>query len=384
MASPESHALLSASGSHRWLACPPSVRLTEHIQTGTSQFAEEGRIAHAYSEHILGLFIGTVTDKRVPAFIRNSQYFNDEMKSFIAEYTDKIIEEYNAALSVDRDAKLLLEQKYSYTDYVPSGFGTADVTIITNKKLIVMDLKYGKGVPVDAVGNPQIRLYGLGAYQSFGMLYDFEEVELHILQPRLESYSSECLYLDELLDWGESIKPIAMQAYRGEGEFQSGEHCRWCPVKATCRHRYEENIELAKYDFCSSDTLSIQEIGDILARVKRLEAWSKDVQEYAFSLAKKGTDIPGWKLVAGRSSRFIPDESLPAFEEELRMLFRKEELEKTSRKSMSEIEKMLGKKDFGILFNDYVKISEGKPTLVPEADKRPAISGTQAAVNDFL
>lgn len=382
MASPERHALLSASGSHRWLACPPSIRLTESLSSKSSKFAEEGRIAHAYSEYILGKFIGTVKGG-VPKSILDSEYFGDEMKSYIAEYTDRIKEEYNAALATDNEARLLLEQQYCYDDYAPEGFGTADVTIITNKKLIVMDLKYGKGVPVDAVDNPQIRLYALGAYQSYGMLYDFEQVEVHILQPRLESYSSECLLLEELLDWGNSIKPIAKLAYDGAGEFSSGEHCRWCPIKATCRHRYEENIALANYEFCNPDVLSYAEIGKILAQVKRLESWAKEVQEYAFEKAKKGIDFPGWKLVAGRSSRFIPDDKQDEFREELRMMFKESDLTKSAFKSMSEIEKMLGKKDFASLFGDYIKISEGKPTLVPEDDKRVALSGVQAAVDDF-
>ena len=383
MASPEQHALLSASGSHRWLACPPSIRLTEAFESKSSVFADEGRVAHAYSEYILGKFIGKVSGG-IPSEILESQYFGDEMKSYVAEYTDHVKEEFNAALAVDKNAQLLLENQYCYDDYVPEGFGTADVTILTERKLIVMDLKYGKGVPVDAENNPQIRLYGLGAYQSFGMLYDFEEVELHILQPRLESYTSECLLLEELLDWGESIKPIARMAYDGGGEFSSGEHCRWCPIKATCRHRYEENIALAQNDFCDPKILSFKEIGTILGQVKRLEAWAKDVQTYAFEQAKKGVDIPGWKLVPGRSSRFIPDDKQEEFKSELRMMFKESELTKTNFKSMSEIEKMLGKKDFSSLFDDIIKISEGKPTLVPEDDKRPAMSGVQAAVDDFL
>lgn len=382
MASPERHALLSASGSHRWLSCPPSVRLTEAFESKSSTFAEEGRVAHAYSEYILGKFIGTVKGG-IPKAILDSEYFCEEMKSYVAEYTDRIKEEYNAALATDKDARLLLEQQYCYDDYAPEGFGTADVTIITNKKLIVMDLKYGKGVPVDAVDNPQIRLYALGAYQSFGLLYDFEQVEVHILQPRLESYSSECLLLEELLDWGESIKPIAKLAYDGGGEFSSGDHCRWCPIKATCRHRYEENISLAKYEFCNPNVLTYAEIGKILAQVKQLESWAKDVQEYAFEKAKKGVEVPGWKLVAGRSSRFIPETRQDQFREELRMMFKESELTKSSFKSMSEIEKMLGKKDFASLFGDYIKISEGKPTLVPDDDKRVALSGVQAAVDDF-
>lgn len=383
MASPEEHALLSASGSHRWLSCPPSVRLSESIPSKSSTFAEEGRVAHSYSEFILGKFLGKVSGSPPSSIIENA-YFNEEMKAAVGEYTDRVKEEFNAAYAMDKDATLLLEQQYQYDDYVPDGFGTSDVTIITKNKLIVIDLKYGKGVPVEAEDNPQIRLYALGAYQSFGLLYDFDEVEMHIMQPRLESYTYEKLSLGELLSWGESIKPIARVAYDGGGEFKSGEHCRWCPVKATCRHRYNENIELAKYEFSNPDLLTEAEIGSILEKVKHLESWSKDIQEYAFEQAKKGKDIPGWKLVAGRKSRAIDRRKVDEYKKELRLMYTNDELTESSFKSMSKIEKMVGKKDFSDLFGDYLIIQEGKPTLVKEDDKRPGISGVQSAIEDFL
>jgi len=279
---------------------------------------------------------------------------------------------------ITEGATVLLEQRLDFSPWVPEGFGTGDAVIITDNRLEIVDLKYGKGVPVSAECNPQLRLYALGAINEFGMLYDFKTVRTTIVQPRLDNISSEELAVEELLQWGETVKPIAWQAFTGKGDFHAGDHCRFCRARYTCRARAEANLELAKYDFQEPEALTVEEIGEILYKAEELQQWVKDIKEYALIQAyQHGVKFPGWKVVEGRSVRKITDEEAVA--ERLR----REGYEpyKQVLYTLTEFEKMIGKKRFNEIAGDLIEKPAGKPTLVPESDKRPEIPS--AAAVDF-
>jgi len=250
--------------------------------------------------------------------------------------------------------------------------------------LEIVDLKFGKGVPVSAEDNPQMRLYGLGALNQYDCLYDIRTVAMTIMQPRLDSVSTEELAADVLVAWGdEDVKPRAQLAYKGEGEPVAGDHCRFCKVKAVCRARAELNLEMAKYDFQDPPLLSHDEIADILFKAEELRAWASDVQAYALDQAENhGVKFPGWKLVEGRSNRKYLDEekvaeTLTAAGYEEDRLFIKSLL------GITAMEKFIGKKKFAELLKELVVKPAGKPTLVPESDKRPEINSAAAAAEDF-
>jgi len=228
------------------------------------------------------------------------------------------------------------------------------------------------------VGNPQLRLYGLGAYGTYGMLYDIQQFHLTIVQPRLDHMSTETIGIWALLEWAEEvIVPAAKLAYAGEGAFHPGPHCRFCRARFTCRARAEANLELAKYDFAEPETLTLEELSDILAQAEELQNWVSDVRQYALQQALSGEDIPGWKVVEGRSMRKWADEE--AVKEILRGAgYTDADILRLDLKGITDIEKLLGKKRFAELLSDHIIKPPGKPTLVPETDSRPALNSAAA------
>ena len=353
------HAILSASSAHRWLNCPPSARLEEHFPDEPSPYAEEGTKAHKIAEGILLDKIDEPADG------------TNEMFEYVSRYVEVVLEKWIPG------AQLYVEQRLDFSPWVPEGFGTGDAVIVSDDVLEIIDLKYGKGVQVSAENNPQLRLYALGAYNEFGALYDFQTVRMTIVQPRLDHVSTEELSLDELLAWGESIKPIAQQAYEGKGEFKAGPHCRFCKARRTCRARAEYHMELARYEFKDPDLLSIEEIAEILKQAEDLAAWAKEIKEHALTLAfRDGVKIPGFKVVEGRSTRKITDEAALAE----RLAAEGYDPFKRVLKTITELEKTVGRKRFAELAADLIEKPPGRPTLVPESDKRPEIN---SAVLDF-
>lgn len=383
-----SHAILSASGSHRWLACPPSAQLEQGFPDELSPYAAEGTFAHELAELRLSRAVANTCKpsayKRKLNELKENDWYSAEMGDHIDQYVTQISEIYLAAKKACKDALVLLEQRLDFSDWVPEGFGTGDVVIISDDAVEVIDLKYGKGVPVSAEENSQMRLYGLGALKTYGLLYDFTRIRMTIIQPRLDNISTEELSEDELLRWArEVVAPTAAQAIAGEGEFSSGEHCRFCKARFTCRARAERNLELAQYEFKNPALLIHAEIGDILTRTMELSRWASDIQNYALEKAERhGVKFPGWKLVEGRSVRKYTDEEAIAktlmtkgYEEDAvmpRILL-----------GITAMEKLLGKKAFAKLLLDYIEKPPGRPTLVPESDKRPEISSAQAAAVEF-
>jgi hypothetical protein len=306
------------------------------------------------------------------------------MEDYVQVYVDFVIERIHEAQAISTDAVILLEQRLDFSSWVPNGFGTGDVVLIADGVMEIIDLKYGKGIPVSAEDNSQMRLYALVALYQFGMLFDVEKVKMTIVQPRLDSISTDEIEAEKLLDWADSfVKPRAEMAVNGEGEFAAGDHCRFCRARATCRKRAEANLEMAKYDFQDPDLLSIEEIGEILVQAEELQKWAKDVQAHALEQAEKhGVKFPGWKLVEGRSNRKYTDEGAVA-QTLLAEGFGEDKIYTKSLMGISAMEKSIGKKTFGELLTDLVIKPTGKPTLVPESDKRPEINSTASAIADF-
>lgn len=379
------HAKLSASGSHIWLNCTPAIRMSEGIPDKQTAFTQEGTIAHRLAELKISRRLG---DMSGPEFTRevkevnSSEYYSEEMETYIQNYVDWIEEIYNGVKERSADFELLTEQRLDFSSWVPGGFGTGDVVIIADGTLTVIDLKYGKGVPVDAVRNPQLMLYGLGAYDAFSLSNDIQRIRMIINQPRLDSISEYELPVEELLQWGEeTVKPRAEMAMKGEGEAKPGEWCRFCKCRAICRARAEEALEIARYEFKDPPLLEKDEISDILGKVGRIQSWISDVKDYAQEEAEHGRQWPGWKLVEGRSNRKYTDPQeverrLLAAGFEKVLLFKDPEL-----LGITAMEKVVGgKKKLEQICEGLIVKPPGAPTLVPESDKRPALN---TAKTDF-
>ena len=384
---PDVHARLSAGGAHRWMACPPSVKLEEQFPDKGSAYAAEGTLAHTMAETIIRYNNNEITKRAFSTRmnkIRKEELYGKDMEEYISDYAQNVWEIFNEAKASCPDAQLLPEQRLDFSEYVPDGFGTGDIVIIADDMVQVIDLKYGKGVGISAKENPQLRLYGLGAYLEHSMLYDIRRVKMTIIQPRLENISTEELSGEELLEWAEKeVRPKAELAMKGEGEYQTGEHCRFCKAKAVCRARSEYNLELSKLEFRNPDTLEEWEIGEILQRAEELNSYVSDVRDYVFDQAlNHGKKYEGWKLVEGRSNRKYLDEG-KVRETLIEAGYPDEDITETKVLGITAMEKAIGKKVFGEVLGDLVIKPEGKPVLVSETDKRPEINTADSAKKDF-
>ncbi|BFH13505.1 DUF2800 domain-containing protein [Paenibacillus melissococcoides] len=378
------HALLSASGAERWINCPPSARLCEKIPDKRSEYADEGTAAHELSELKLRRRIipcNSAERRRLDAAIekfKTNEYYGPEMENAVQDYIELVEERFMEAKARSSDAVVLLEERLDFTEWVPMGYGTGDVVLISDGVLEVIDLKYGKGVPVSAVGNAQLRLYGLGAWSAHSWLYDIKEVCMTIVQPRLDSVSTDTMPIDELIEWAEIVvKPAAALAYAGEGGFKAGSHCRWCKVKGNCRARADENMKALVYEFQDPALLSNEEIGSILFVAEQLQAWAKDVADYAFEQAKVGKRIPQWKLVEGRSNRVISDKDVAWKTLEEANLEPDKYLKPRELRGIGELEKRIGKKELAKLLDELIIKPPGKPVLVPETDPRAELNSLE-------
>ncbi|MGN7457869.1 DUF2800 domain-containing protein [Paenibacillus pasadenensis] len=373
------HALLGASKASQWINCPPSARAQEGIPDTRSEFANEGTAAHELSELILrSRLLGEMLDEAIAAFKRTSPYYNAEMEAAVAAYVEVVEERFMAAKARSADAAILFEAWLDFSAWVPEGFGTGDVVLIADGVMEVIDLKYGKGVPVSAIDNPQIRLYGLGAWSDYSYLYDIREVHGTIVQPRLDSVSTEALPIGELLQWAETVvKPAAVLAHAGKGDFAAGDHCRWCKIKGSCRARADANMAALAYEFRDPVTLSLEEIGSILHVAEQLSAWAKDVSDYAFTATKAGQQVPGWKLVEGRSDRKITDknQAIQLFSEA--GLVPEKYLKPPEILGIGKLESSIGKKELVEILGGLIVKPPGKPALVPETDKRPELNSVE-------
>ena len=372
---PKGHAVLSASSSHRWLNCNPSARLEQEFEDRETEAAAEGTAAHALAEHKLRKALKMRSSRP------QSQFDSDEMEEHTDSYVEFVLEQLDRAKQYCTDPMILIEQKLDFSCYVPDGFGTGDCLIVADKTLHIIDFKYGLGVLVDAYENPQMMLYALGALRIFDSLYDIEKVSMSIFQPRRENVSTWSIPVTELKQWAdETLKPKAELAYAGKGEYVPGAWCQFCKAAVKCRARADARMELAKYEFALPPLLTDAEIEDILGKLDDLTKWANEIIAYAQDAAiNHGKHWTGFKVVESKTNRKYTDEAAVI---EAANAAGYHDIYKKSLISITEMEKLMGKKTFSEILGEYVKKPQGKPTLVPASDKRPAII-TTCANNDF-
>lgn len=364
------HAKLSASSSARWLACPPSALLNAKVSDTAADFAREGTCAHELAEYKVNKLLG----HRVRDPTGKLEFIDAEMKECTDSYAQYIAEE----TAKYTQPVVMVEQRLDFSAYVAGGFGTGDCIIVADETLTVIDFKYGKNVLVSSESNSQMMLYALGALELFDGLYDIAEIKMVIFQPRMNNVSEYSMTVTELTDWAEhTLKPTAQLAAEGKGEFQVGEHCRFCKVRSICRKRAEYNLEMARYDFAPPDTLEDTEIEAVLEKADSLIRWAKDVKEYALAQAVSGKQWTGYKLAEGRSVRKYTDEAKVA-EEVKKAGF--DPYEKPQVLGITAMTKRLGKANFNQILGELVYRPPGKPALVPDSDSRP---DWNSAENDF-
>lgn len=367
------HALLSASSSHRWIHCPPSIRLGERYENRGSEYAAEGTEAHLLCEYRLKQMLGIEMEDPVPGF----QYYSKEMEANAEGYAQYVAEIYEKAKESCKDPVVLIEQQVSYEKWVRDGFGTADALVVADGTLHVIDYKNGKGVLVECEDNSQMKCYGLGSLQMFDGIYDIRNVAMTIYQPNRDNISTCMLVKEDLLEWAEEVlAPAAALAFEGKGEYACGEWCQFCPVKHICRARADYAMQLARYDFADPDVLEDEDTEDILARADTLTSWASDVKDYALRQALSGKEWKGWKLVEGRSNRKYTDE------EKVAAAVQKAGFDPYEKKllGITAMTQTLGRKRFNELLGELVMKPTGKPVLVPESDRRPAMN---TAKDDF-
>ena len=367
------HALLSASSSDRWIHCPPSARLSETYEDKGSDYAAEGTDAHSLCEYKLKTALGMEADDPT----ENLSWFNQEMDDCASGYAAYVLEQVEAAKETCSDPVVLIEQRVDFSRWVEEGFGTADCIIIADGTLQVIDFKYGLGVLVSATENPQMMCYALGALELFDGIYDIDTVRMTIYQPRRNNLSTYELSKDDLHTWADDVlKPAAELAFAGDGNFLCGEWCGFCKAKNACRARADANLELAKYDFKLPPLLTDEDVEDILGKIDDLVSWASDIKEYALAQAISGKQWSGFKLVEGRSNRrYVNDAVVAAAVTEAGFDPYEQKL-----LGITAMQKMLGKARFDEVLSGLIEKPQGKPTLVPESDKRPAMN---TAITDF-
>lgn len=369
------HAVLSASGAHRWLNCLPSARLELEFVNNESSAAAEGTAAHALCEHKLKKALHMRSKRPV------SVYNSDEMEEHSDAYVEFVMEQLELAKQSCTDPLILIEQRLDFSCYVPQGFGTGDCIIIADKKLHIIDFKYGMGVLVDAVDNPQMKLYALGALEIYDSLYDIEEVSMTIFQPRRENVSTWTIPVKELKDWAENeLRPKAKKAYEGEGDYLPGEWCTFCRAAVKCRARAEEKLKLAQSEFKLPPLLTDSEIEEVLSKLSDLTKWANEIIAYATDAAvNHGKEWHGFKVVEGRSVRKYKDEDAVA---EVAKANGYKDIFRQSLITLTEMERLMGKSKFEKILGDLIYKPPGKPTLVPLSDKRSAMNVSNAK-NEF-
>ena len=405
---PEVHALLSASSSKQWLNCPPSARLQENFPNESSVYAEEGTFAHSICEYKVKKYLHERV--RRP---QSEEFYTEELEQSTDAYYEFVVSVIEEMKRNGCEPLVLVEERVDYSHIAPSGFGTADMLIIGHDAegrgiLHICDYKNGKGVFVDAHHNSQMMLYAIGALHAYGYIYPVEIVRMSIIQPRLDNISTYECSREELEAWGESIKPTAKMAYEGKGEQKAGDWCRFCRAKPVCRACKEEALALCREEFMDldagafaedpraapsdveeSDTtapytpdlsaptfkqpglVSLDELTEILPMLNRISSWIESVFAFISSEAiNHGVPIKGYKIVEGRSKRVFTNTKAVV---EAATQNGYTDLYKQQLISLTEFEKMMGKKKFAELLGEYVAKPPGKLALVPESDPRPPV-----------
>lgn len=363
---PNDHALLSASSSHRWLNCNPSARLEREFADRETTAAAEGTAAHALAEHKLKRRLKLRSERPVSVFD------TEEMEICTDDYADFVMEQVTKERRRDPDTQVFIEQRLDFSCYVPEGFGTGDCLIVSKGRLHIIDLKYGMGLLVDSEENPQMKLYALAALMQYEEQYQIKKVKLTIFQPRRENVSTWETSVAKLKKWAtKELIPKAEKAFKGEGEYCPGEWCIFCKAAVKCRARAEDKLRLAQSEFKMPPLLTDAEIEDVLAKLPDIKKWADEIQEYALAKALAGKEWAGFKLVEGRSVRKFTDERAVV---KAANVAGYHDIYKQTLISLTEMEKLMGKAEFSKVLGALVTKPQGKPTLVPDTDKRQAIT----------
>lgn len=381
------HALLSASGAHRWLECTPSAQLELQFPQSTSEYAEEGTAAHELCELTARYWLGEISEAEYENRrdeLAKGKYYNAEMQECANDYAKFVAEKTAAARETCEDAFTALEVRVNFSKYVKDGFGTGDCIIVSDNVLEIIDFKYGKGVRVEAAGNPQMKLYALGAYLEYNTLFDIDSVRMTIFQPRLSGVqSSDEITVKELLEWAEKyVKPRAKLAYKGEGEFAPSEEvCKFCRAKAQCKARADKNLKL--FDEAPDILLlTPEDAGKILEQAGDIQSWLADLESLVSSTLLAGQPVEGWKMVEGRSNRRFADElkvvdAMKAAGYDESLLYERKLI------TLTQMEKDFGKKAVAETLGELIVKPQGKPTLAPAKDKRPEFRPEEQFLAEF-
>lgn len=374
------HAVLSASSASQWLNCTPSARLSEKLEEQRSEYADEGTLAHEYSENEIRYKLGLIDEKEYNGVLRKCKahkMYTTDLAEQCEPYILLVFEQIAEAQFKNPDALILVETKVSLEEFIEEGFGTCDVIVIADGIMWITDLKFGKGVRVSAIDNSQLKLYGAGALTAFDMLYDIQTVRLTISQPRLDSISSWDIDAQELLDWAYShVKTQAALAFFGEGEHIIGDWCRFCKGKVLCPALREEALRFAQSDFSEElETLEIEDeyLLNVYDVADRIKSYLSAVEDHIFKQALAGKKWPGYKLVEGRSVRTIKDE-IAALKALRANSIDEDFIVNRKLKGLGDLTKYLGAKKFDDILGKFISKPPGKPTLVIEDDKREAIN----------
>lgn len=382
---PDVHARLSASGSKKWINCPASVSMEENFPDSESDFAKEGTAAHAIGELKIKYALNQMS--RVEYHKELDILDSDkDMQDYTDGYRDYVVERYNAVKANSADALLLVEHRVDYSDYVPDGFGTCDALIVGSGSLEIIDLKYGKGVSVSAQENSQLMLYALGALIEYDWLYSIKSIRMSIYQPRLDNIDTYETSAKDLYAWGEWVSMRAEIAGSTNAFCSAGKHCDegFCKARPVCRAYSDEKQRLAYLEFKPPNELTDEEIAEVLDAAESLSKWAKTVNDYALDRAlNHGVKYPGFKLVEGRSNRTYTDENAVVSKLLKETDLKEDDIIVKKVKGITDMERLLGKKQFGTILKGLVVKPQGKPTLVHAEDKRPELNTAFKAAEDF-
>lgn len=370
---PIKHALLGASSAARWIACTPSARATEGLPDQESTYAAEGTRAHEVCEKALRYKLAKWEAGKPFDLLSDwaQQSMPTEMFNAANQYVSFLHDQW---VGFSCRPGVFIEQEVDVSRWVPGGFGTCDCLMIGGGLLHIIDFKYGQGVPVSPVRNPQLMYYALGAYALFDGLESIDTVRMSIVQPRIQEEPETWeLPLSDLLSWArEVLQPAAEMAWRGEGTFCPGEHCRFCKAHPGCRGWQEKYGPLAGFEpLPQPAALSDEELGEWLQKVEGLAAYARELEDYAQTALLEGRTLPGWKLVQGRSTRKWTDQDAAFRQMEAdgideAMLYTRTPI------SLTAAEKMLGKKKFAEVMSAFITRAPGAPKLAKDSDPRPA------------
>lgn len=374
MAEERAHAVLSASGSSRWMSCTSAPLLEAEKPDESSPFAKEGTLAHELCEIKLRNYFYTEQfskrklNNRIKK-MRELPEWSDEMMEHSDTYLQYV---KDVAIACESEPYVVIEQKVMFDDAVPGGFGTADCIIIHRDTIHIIDFKYGVGVEVSPVENSQLMLYAAGALNAYGVLYPISRVVLHIVQPRTGNMDCWDTTVGHILEFKEKAKEKAHEAMQG-GTFNPAEKtCRFCRIRDTCRARADKNVELAFSEnaFKLPPEITPGEIGKYLEAGEDLSKWLEQLKEHAMKLLISGTKVPGYKIVEGRGKRVFEDTDA-AFERLIKNGVPEEMLYERKMLTLAQAEKVVGKKEFNDIVGGLIRMQSGNPVLAKESDKRP-------------